>query len=300
MIAYLKRIVRNYFGFSGNQITGFLVLIPLMLVLVFSAPVYRYWIYSYDSDFSQETAFLDSLVFTTSVSVKAEAPASRTFSFSNFNPNTATAKELVQFGFPNFLANRIVQYRSKGGVFRIKSDLSKIYGLDPELYREAEPYIQLPDRQVHHTPPVNKTNTERFTPPEILPFDLNTADTTQLRQISGIGTVLSSRIIKYRKQLGGFTDPHQLTEVYQLDSITIARLLEHAFIEESFRPREININLATESELRRHPYISNTIARAIVTYRFQHGKFNSLDELSKIIILTPGDREKIQPYLSLE
>ncbi|MEM9858315.1 MAG: helix-hairpin-helix domain-containing protein, partial [Bacteroidota bacterium] len=45
-------------------------------------------------------------------------------------------------------------------------------------------------------------------------FDINEADTTQLKQLKGIGSVFSRRILKYRKLLGGFVTSDQLSEVY--------------------------------------------------------------------------------------
>ena len=46
--------------------------------------------------------------------------------------------------------------------------------------------------------------------------DLNSADTTELQKVRGIGPVLSKRIVKYRKLIGGFTDKSQLRQVYGL------------------------------------------------------------------------------------
>jgi DNA uptake protein ComE-like DNA-binding protein len=299
MIAYLKRLIRNYFGFTGNQVSGFLVLIPLMVVIIFAPPVYRNWMAHSESDFSEEEAFLDSLVFATAVSLDPGAVQQNAVSYLAFDPNEIGETGLVQMGFPVAVAKRLVNYREKGGFFRIKSDLKKIYGLEPGLYHNIEPYILLPDRlepartSTDDTPLVNTKKT-------IVPFNLNTADTSQLKQVYGIGKVLATRIVKYRTQLGGFVSKKQLSEVYRLDSATITRLLDHAFIEENFQPEGININLATEAELGRHPYISLPVARSIVTYRFQHGKFTSVDDLDKIVALTSADLDRIKPYLIFE
>jgi competence ComEA-like helix-hairpin-helix protein len=271
-----------------------------MLVIVFAAPVYRYWIYHSEPDFSADAVFLDSLVFAREVSMKEKQSEPTAIVYSTFNPNEIGVEEFIQLGFPEFIAKRILQYREKGGIFRIKADLKKIYGLDLSLYNKVESYIQLPESMMGYTPPVEKSDKKVHTKKVIQPFDLNTADTTQLKQIFGIGNVLSERIVKYRTQLGGFISEGQLSEVYRLDSVTIDRLLEHAFIEESFQPAQININLATETELKRHPYVSYTVAGAIVAYRFQHGKFNSLDDLKKIVVLSSDEREKIKPYLIVE
>ncbi len=299
MVGYFKRLIRNYFGFSGNQINGFLVLIPLMIVIVFSVPAYRYWISLSPPDFSADAAFLDSLVFVSNVSVEPGKEEAE-ITYFNFDPNEIAAEDFMRLGFPATISKRIVNYREKGGKFRVKSDLEKIYGLEPSLFEKIKPYILLPDKIETQKPVYEKYDKPKYTKKEIQAFDLNTADTAQLKQISGIGKVLSERIVKYRNQLGGFINENQLKEVYHLDSVTIARLLEHTFIEENFQPVGININLATEAELSKHPYISKSVAKAIVSYRFQHGKYTTLKDLEKIIVVTTEEREKIKPYLIFE
>lgn len=274
-------------------------MVPLMMVIVFAVPVYRYWVDD-EPDFSADAAFLDSLVFSSQVSLKEKKPDQPAIVYSAFNPNEIPEEEFIQLGFPPYIAKRIIQYREKGGFFRIKSDLKKIYGLESSLYHKVEPFILLPDSIVRYSTPADSANKKVYTKRAIQPFDLNKADTTQLKQIFGIGDVLAERIVKYRGQLGGFINESQLNEVYRLDSVTCARLLEHAFIEENFQPAGININLATETELAGHPYISYSAAKAIVSYRFQHGKFERSDGLKKIVQLSDSEREKIEPYLIFE
>ena len=43
---------------------------------------------------------------------------------------------------------------------------------------------------------------------------INAADTTGFKSLKGIGSYYSSKIVKYRKALGGFTSVEQLKEVY--------------------------------------------------------------------------------------
>lgn len=47
--------------------------------------------------------------------------------------------------------------------------------------------------------------------------ELNSADTTALKMVPGIGSVFAKRIIKYRDLLGGFYSVEQLGEVYGID-----------------------------------------------------------------------------------
>jgi DNA uptake protein ComE-like DNA-binding protein len=126
------------------------------------------------------------------------------------------------------------------------------------------------------------------------------ADTIQLKTIFGIGERLSSRIVNYRRVLGGFVTPDQIREVYGLDSAVVERLLKASFIEEGFQPVRININKADEVTMAAHPYLSKPVATAIVTYRFQHGEFTGLDDLRKIHALDIKTIQKIAPYLTID
>lgn len=215
-----------------------------------------------------------------------------------FDPNTSTNTELIALGFSPKLANQLISYRSKGGKFRIKQDLLKLYGMDPEFYRQLEPYIVIVQSENHADakPVYERRNVTRT----VERFDLNLADTTQLKSIYGIGNVLSVRIVKYRDALGGFRSQTQLFEVFGLDSLVVERLVEQSFIESDFIPEKININEAEEAQLAAHPYISKSMARSIVTYRFQHGKYRSVDELSNVILLSAESYQKVKPYLSIE
>ena len=61
---------------------------------------------------------------------------------------------------------------------------------------------------------------------------------------------------------------------------------------------QININTADFEELKNHPYLKYKQINAIIQYRKQHGKYNSIEDLKKVIILTPQIIQSIAPYLS--
>jgi competence protein ComEA len=133
----------------------------------------------------------------------------------------------------------------------------------------------------------------------LAPFNINNADTTQLKQIRGIGSKLSARIVKYRDRLGGFYSLEQLREVYGLQPEVIDSLNKYTFVAKAHTPARINLNTATIDELRTHPYMTSNLARAIVAYREQHGRFESVEELKQIKIIKPEQYEKLKPYLGV-
>lgn len=296
----IRSWVRAFFGFSRNETNALLVLLPLMFIIVFIVPTYKAFFTYQEKDYSKEKTELDSLVATwkereTKDSLATTKSPSTLFAF---NPNTASKEELVSLGFSPYVAGRLENYRSKGGKFMIKSDLLKLYGMDTALYKTLYTWIDLPiEKTVKKFE--EKAKQETFKKSVKDKFDINKADSSQLVSVYGIGSKLSIRIIKYRDRLGGFISNDQLTEVYGLDTAVISELKKKSFIAENFKPTVIEINTATEKEFATHPYIKYALAKAITAYRFQHGSFKSIDDLTHIAIIDKPTFEKIKPYLSL-
>lgn len=128
-------------------------------------------------------------------------------------------------------------------------------------------------------------------------FDINTADEVQLSTIKGIGPILSARIVKFRNRLGGFVSQAQYQEVYGLSPKVVARLQEHTYIKESFRPAQLDINVADTKTLAKHPYITYKQAQSIVNYRAHHGPFMEVEALSVLVLIDQATLKKLSPYL---
>ncbi len=291
----IKAWLRGFFSLSRSETNAFIILLPLMVIIVFSEPAYRYWVSRKPLDVSQDSVKLDSLLSTLKWEPDDSSVSKNTRSILfPFDPNQTSRDQLMSLGFTGFLADRIVNYRNKGGRFFAKADLLKIYGMDTMLYQRVINFIDLPKQKAQ-----SKFETKEFKKKEIVLLDLNTADTTQLKKVFGVGKKLSERIIKFRDKLGGFISANQLTEVYGLDSTVIAAIKMKFFIQDNFKPKQLNINTATEFELSTHPYISNKLAKAITAYRFQHGSFAGLADLTTIHILTPSEYERVKAYLTV-
>jgi competence protein ComEA len=237
----------------------------------------------------------------------------------NFDPNTALVAQFEELGLPKFIAERIEKYRSKGGKFRKKEDLAKIYGVLPETYERLEPYITLPsaENESSHTPQaeivenVGRTvATVAFSLPieekiivvastkpaykQPVKFDFNNCDTTVLKNIPGIGSGYAKRIIKFRDMLGGFVNAEQVKETFGLPPETVDELLKYGFVENGVKKLKINALSAADFK---HPYLKSFQAKAIIAYREQHGAFKSTDDLKQIKVLDEVTIAKIVPYL---
>lgn len=301
--------IRNHFGFSHTETKGF-VLLLILIALIIAVPFgWSRWFTSDTSTYTTDKAHLDSLVAVLELkSVEGKKLSGKPFGkkpiFFHFDPNVIELKDWQRLGLPDYMAQRIINYRTKGGKFRVKADLKKIYGFPAELFTQLEPYIMLPhvvDKPAYGAYPFPKEGA-RYPSKELASrptsFDLNMADTLQLKKIRGIGPALSKRIIKYRDRLGGFANVGQLNEVYGLDSAVVAEVLKYAFLNEDAGVKKIAINTATKDDLKQHPYISPRLATIIVAYRQQHGAFGTMDDLAKIKILDAATLQKLKPYIA--
>lgn len=130
-------------------------------------------------------------------------------------------------------------------------------------------------------------------------LELNTADTTDLQKIPGIGPAFSKRIVKYRNLLGGYADVSQLAEVYGIDEEKYTALAPW-FTVDPTRIRRLNVNRLPEDSLRRHPYIDYRQAKLMVRLRRQQGGLTGWHDLMLLEEFTDADRHRLEPYLSFE
>ncbi|WP_299454898.1 helix-hairpin-helix domain-containing protein [uncultured Microscilla sp.] len=325
----MKRVklwIRNYFGFSRKETNGFVILMALLVVLVtillINPPLGSFSKRQVDNSDQSTLDSLEALIAKQTAELAAEkkeykkssayikaprysrkkkykkTPAYTPNEFFAFDPNTATVQDWQKLGFSAKVAGRIQNYVSKGGKFRQKSDLKKIYGFPERAYDQLEAYIQLPDK---YEAPKNRkyTTASPFATQEdkIAPFDLNEATTEQLKQIKGIGEALSERIINLRNRLGGFSNTEQLKDIYGLKPEVIATLLQHTSLTPA-NIKKININTAKFEILKAHPYIGYKLAKIIVNYREHHGNYNSIKDLGKIKIIDEAKLAQLTPYIA--
>lgn len=133
------------------------------------------------------------------------------------------------------------------------------------------------------------------------PVELNTADTTLLKQLRGIGSGYAKMIVNYRTKLGGFYSKEQLLEVYRFPAETYAKI-EHQLWVDTTYIQKIPINQFTIDQLKRHPYIRYFQAKSLYDNRLNkpEQRYNALDDLVEDRDVTPQFIAKIAPYLSFK
>jgi len=300
----IKRIIRGHFGFSQKETNGFIILVPLLFLIIFLPGIVRNHLQDTGSSPMDEKATVKwheeilSSISKNEQGLAGNSEESPSLNLRSFDPNTISQVELIEMGLKPRIVKTIENYRTKGGKFKIKSDLNKIYGINDELFQELMPYIDLPSEISKKQSFTTKKSYSKKEPSPVIMRDINTATPKELRVIRGIGEVLSERIVSFRNHLGGFHSMSQLSEVYGLNDSTVNKLNRLYRISDSVVVSKIDLSATTEEDLRKHPYINYKLARLIASFSNQH-EITTVDDIRQIKVLSDSTFKKISPYLTV-
>ncbi len=311
----MNSFFRKIFFFTKSQKRGLVVLIAILLLVVagnFLVPVFYY---DNRPALNTDTAFVArAREYYNSLKPKGDK-AYRHYSPSDFadnkqtetkklqdnshdirlfefDPNTIDSAGLIALGLKPFIVRNVINYRAKGGVFRSPSDFSRLYGLTDKEFEKLSPYIRIEEVARH-------TDDDPTAPPkDSLMVELNSADTTQLKQLKGIGSYFAQQIIYYRNRLGGYVSTAQLLEIKRLPPETYERIKSNISVDVS-KIKKINVNWATAERLNRHPYLNFYQSKAIFELR-KKGKLNSIDDLRQLKEFSDTDLERVATYLEFK
>ena len=282
---------RNYFDFNRSERKGIIVVLAIIVIIL--AYPYLKPNRKHVDNIENNLRFIKEVEqFERNLSKSKDSIIeSRKFDFQQmdhsmalnkitpfpFNPNNLPAEQWSKLGLKDWQIKMIKKYEANGGTFRKKEDVKKMYCLKPSEYEVLEPYIQIPEQKKEflESKPIPK---EVKVP---LMVELNTADSTTLTKLYGIGPSFARRIIKYRNLLGGFYSKTQLLEVYGFDQDRLDLIDAHCTINPD-SINKIDINNIRTAELKKHPYFDFYTAKAIVDKRIILGKFTSMQQIKDI------------------
>lgn len=313
MFRRILLLLQEHFNATPKEARGYVVLISLSFFILLLPSFFRFFVkplvYDPGVVISGTAINLTELTDATEVTEKqsdADEPVEVPVSLFAFDPNVVTIDEMVSLGFPLFLAKRVNNYRSKGGQFRKKEDLLKIYDFPVALYNSLERYINMQAPSYKAEPPVvvneavSVSSSNGISKPrnqDRVKFDLNTSDSLQLVGLRGIGPVLSLRILRYRSALGGFHSMNQLYEVYKLDSTVVEEIIGNSYIQKEVT--KIEINHCTSADLLKHPYLRGKSKEVgiLMNYRLNNGPLLTSGDLMKSKSVDSTTIMKMLPYL---
>ena len=269
------------FSFRKSDRDAIILLILIILVTVVLFPLLRdkedsrqYFVRGGQSGSKQKniTRFESSL--------PSEMDGERLFPF---DPNTADSIQLLRLGLRPWQVRNIYKYRAKGGRYRQKEDFAMLYGLTLEDYRRLEPYIEIApevmardviarkqNKNVNSDVNVYQNGSDSKTPESAQQnstkqkisygetIDINTADTTQLKRIPGIGSYFARRIVELRQRRQAFVSPDELLSIRNFPETA----LDYMTASQNFS--KVHINSFTLQQLKAHPLINYTQASDIL------------------------------------
>ena len=124
---------------------------------------------------------------------------------------------------------------------------------------------------------------------------LNSADTTELKSLPGIGSFFAKNIVDYKNKLGGFIEKEQLLEVYAFDTTRLSNI-ENFIIIDTIELRKVNINTDDFKTILRHPYIEYEDVKKIVNYRESKGMIKNWEQYLKVVGRNDVD-ERLEKYI---
>ena len=230
-----------------------------------------------------------------------------------FDPNTADSTQLLRLGLQPWQVRNIYKYRAAGGRYNKPTDFARLYGLTLKQYKRLEPYIRI-EKEVmaadvyksSQNVSVNDTTVKKDSAiigyytkiKEGEQIDINTADTSELKHIPGIGSYYAKRIVSFRQRLGGIANVHQLLEIQGFPESSLKYMTTGQSASTRQLPiTRIRINHLDVNNLSRHPYIRYVQAKEIMNHRRLRGPIKKADDLRRLPSFTDKEVERLEPYI---
>lgn len=226
-----------------------------------------------------------------------------------FNPNFITDYKGYNLGMSVSEIDRLHEFRAKNKFVNTPEDFQKVTQISDSLLSVIAPYFRFPDWTKKSKRAVAERSDSKLSERPLVSakrplkavalHDLNTVSANELRSISGIGEVLSERIVKFRNRLGGFLVEEQVYDVYGLPPAVAKKVLQKYKVFNAPEITKININTATAAQIASIAYIPFDLAKEIVLYREANGPISNLNELKNIDRFPAEKISRIALYLSL-
>lgn len=285
---------KSHFWYNKSQRNGIFLLIFIMVFLQF---IYAFVNFNSSDRFLVGAEDLSDLKHKID-SLKAVEIEDSKPNIYPFNPNYLTDFKGQQLGMSIEEIDRLLLFRKKNTFINSVKEFQQITKVSDSLLSEISPFFKFPEWVLNkNQSPKNIKNVVPVKKVIISTTDLNLATAKDLQTVTGVGVVLSERIVNYRKRLQGFTYPAQLFEVWNLDSEVVKKILLQFKLLSIPNINKVNVNTATFKEVLSNPYIDYTLCKKIFDYRDEVAALQSIEDLKKIEGFPLDKYDRIVIYL---
>lgn len=288
--------MKSHVTFSRNQRHGIFLLLLCILVLqgiYFFVDFPSEEVVLNNDELVQFEKTIDSLRFAKLQQLKPK--------MKPFNPNYIDDYKGAVLGMHTEEIDRLLAFRSENKWVNSSEEFQNVTQISDSLLNVISPFFKFPDWVQNSKSKKEKTKTFKSAKSYVSKKDLNKATIQELQEVSGVGKVLSNRIVKYRNSLlGGFTDMVQLEDVYGLSLDVVQNISEQFAVKTPKVIQKIELNRATVKQLVTIPHIDYDLAHHIIEYRQLSSGYNTINELLKVKDFPVNKIKIIQLYLHLE
>ncbi|HQK97843.1 MAG TPA: helix-hairpin-helix domain-containing protein [Bacteroidia bacterium] len=306
-----KYLFKSYFTYTRREQNAIVVLLVLIGVLQLSL-IILHWI-PQRAEAITIPASQKLLAPEQSKVVKPEIASSlnstayhskeetKKIEFFKFNPNHLPLNDWQRLGLSEKQAAVIHRWEAGGGSFRCKKDVKKMIVISEHLFTQLYPYIDLPENISSNAeaPQLEARHFEKdkYPPKQRKQVNINTATEAEFDSLPLIGEGRAKAMVKYREKLGGYLSVDQLKEIKCLPDSVLNILFKYVITDGKVL-KKINLNSQSIDSLM-HPYMPKPFARLIVNYTQQHGKLQSVNDLSRLPLYDEEILRKLAPYLTV-
>lgn len=173
--------------------------------------------------------------------------------------------------------------------------------ISDQMFEQIYPFIDLPENMVAQSSDKKSTvrtfEKDKYSAPKHRQVNINTATEAEFDSLPLIGEGRAKAMVKYREKLGGYLSVDQLKEIKCLPDSVLNILFKYVITDGKVL-KKININAQSIDSLM-HPYMPKPFARLIVNYTQQHGKLQSVNDLSRLPLYDEEILRKLAPYLTV-
>ncbi len=270
---------RDFFYFSKGERSGLIILLCLIavagiLLILNNRPE------------SARSSATEQVIIDDRLTDKTEAPINKSSGTQSSSTSSSRQSSPSEKALSDSSSNTLA------GLSQAKEDKN----MNSKSENTNESVSERVKRLTSHSRP-SYPRSEKFS--EATVVELNTADTTILKKIPGIGSAFAKRIVNYRNLLGGYYSVTQLSEVYGIDEERY-NALKPWFTADPSLVSKLDVNHLSQDSLRRHPYINYGQSKVITQLRRQKGKLTGWENLQLLDEFTDGDKIRLLPYLSFD